>query len=342
MGVSFQGLIPSRPVAFADLRGKTLALDGYNILYQFLSTIRDRFTGEPLRDSQGRITSHLSGVFYRSARLLEEGITPVYVFDGTPPAFKLATLEARGKVRAQAAEKWKEALAAGDVEKVRTYAQGAARLTPEMAAEAKELLGYMGIAWLQAPSEGEAQAARLLQQGKAWAVGSQDWDSLLFGAGRVVRNLAVTGRRKVAGKEQYLDISPELVELQAALQALGINREQLILLGMLIGTDYNPGGVKGVGPKTALKLVREHPSLEALFQAVPWEFSMPPQELLDLFLHPPVEDMDIPQARLQPSAVVEFLAGEHGFSRERIQGAVDKLRQAREQQQAGLAGFFRK
>lgn len=339
MGVSLSGLVHGEPVSFEDLKGRTIAIDAYNTLYQFLATIRDRFTGEPLRDSTGRITSHLSGLFYRTARLIEAGITPVFVFDGEPPAFKRHTIEQRIAVRKVAEEKWKDAVATGDVEKVRTYAQGATRLTKEMVQEAHTLLELMGVSWLQAPSEGEAQAAHLLAAGQAWAVGSQDWDSLLFGADRVVRNLAITGKRKVAGKQAQIDVQPELVTLERALQGLEITREQLVILGILVGTDYNPGGVKGIGPKTALKLVKEHETLDQVLAHVAWPFEIPARQIYDFFLHPPAVDLPIEKRRLDPSGLVAFLGGEHGFSRERIEAVTKKLETAKKQ--PGLGGFFR-
>ncbi|MEM7815770.1 MAG: flap endonuclease-1, partial [Candidatus Aenigmatarchaeota archaeon] len=247
MGVSLSGLVLGKEISIEELRGKRIAIDANNTLYQFLSTIRDRFTGEPLRDSNGEITSHLSGLFYRTAKLVEEGIEPVFVFDGEPPEFKRETIENRVHIREEAKRKWEEALEKGEIEKVKTYAQGAARLTDDMVEESKNLLEYMGVPWVQAPSEGEAEASFLAKKGTVWAAGSQDWDSLLFGAPRLVRNLTISGRRKVARKEKYVVVSPELVELDSVLKSLGITNEQLILIGILVGTDYNMGGVKGFG-----------------------------------------------------------------------------------------------
>lgn len=340
MGVSLSSLVEGKEIDFAFLSGKTIAIDGYNTLYQFLSIIRDRFTGEPLRDSQGRITSHLSGLFYRTSKLVEGGITPIFVFDGKPPEFKKATIDGRVKIRDDAETKWKEALKKGDAEKARMYAQGASKLTKEMVEEAKILLGYMGVSWVQAPSEGEAQATHMVKRGQAYAVGSQDWDSLLFGAERAVRNLTLSGKRKVARKEQYVEVVPELITLHDVLKTLGIGYEQLILLGMLIGTDYNPGGVKGVGPKTALKLVKEHKNLEGLLRYITWECAVPAEKIFDFFLHPPAEDVAIVKQKLEPEKILSFLR-EHDFSQERIENVAKKLSQVKdEQKQKGLGGFF--
>jgi len=342
MGVSLSGLVSAKEITLEDLRGKRIAIDANNTLYQFLSTIRDKMTGEPLRDSQGEVTSHLSGLFYRTAKLMENGIEPVYVFDGTPPEFKRETLENRVQIRAENKEKWEKALKEGDYEKVKMYAQGAARLTKEMSEESKKLLEYMGVPWMQAPSEGEAEASCLARKGRVWAAGSQDWDSLLFGAPRLVRNLTITGRRKVARKEKYIIVNPEVVELDSVLAQLGITHDQLILTGILVGTDFNMGGVKGFGPKKALALVKEKKSLEGVLKEVSWDFRTSPEEIMEFFRNPPSCGHDIPKAHFQPEKVMGLLTG-HGFSEERISSVLEKMKESHaKKKQAGLGSFFGK
>jgi flap endonuclease-1 len=343
MGVSLSELVESEPITFEALSGKSIAIDAFNTLYQFLSIIRDRETGEPLRDSKGRITSHLSGLFYRTARLLEAGVKPVFVFDGKPPAFKFETSQERRRIREEAEEKWKKALAAGDAEAVRTYSQAAVRLTDDMIAQSKQLLGLMGIPCVQAPSEGEAQAACMAQQGVVWASGSQDWDSLLFGAPRLIRNLTVTGRRKVPRKEQYIEVVPELVELDRVLSNLKLTREQLIMLGILVGTDYNPGGVKGYGPKKALKLVSEHKTFDAVFGSVAWEHKASPMEIFDFFMHAPKESVKMENPGLDAAGLRSFLSEDFGFSAERIENTLKKMDKAGVSRgQTGLSSFTRR
>ncbi len=340
MGVSLSGVVEGKKIELEHLAGRTIAIDAFNTMYQFLSIIRDRFTGEPLRDSRGRITSHLSGLLYRTIRLMEAGIRPVYVFDGEPPAFKAAVQAERAEMRAIAESKWKEALAKGETEKVRVYAQAAARLTDEMVTEAKRLLDAMGVAWIQAPSEGEAQAAWMCRQGQVWAVASQDWDSLLFGSVRLVRNLAITGRRKLPRKEVYVEIKPELIELEMLLRSLGIDLDQLICLGILIGTDYNPGGIKGIGPKTALKIVREKKSLKAIFVGLDWPFSITPEQIFEFFKNPPIEKVKIRTKAMDSTRLEELMVEEHDFSAERIRKAANRLAQFQKvQKQTGLSEF---
>jgi flap endonuclease-1 len=342
MGVSLTELVSGRELEIEELRGRRIAIDSYNTIYQFLSSIRDRMTGEPLRDSHGHVTSHLSGLFYRTSRMLEAGIEPVFVFDGEPPAFKKGTIAARKEVREAAEVKWKQAVKDGDTEAVRRYSQQASRLTSGMVEESKQLLGLMGVPWIQAPSEGEAQASHMLRKGLVWAVGSQDWDSLLFGAERLVKNLAISGRRKLPRKETFVNVRPEIIELSEVLSGLGITREQLIIIGILVGTDYNTGGVKGIGPKKALGLVKEHKSLEAVLKQVPWDFQTSPEEIFRFFMDPPANDTPIGKSSLDQDGLSAFLIEEHDFSRERVSGTIERLVElAGKSMQSSLGAWLR-
>ncbi|MBU0898209.1 MAG: flap endonuclease-1 [Nanoarchaeota archaeon] len=342
MGVSLSELISGREIEIEDFRGKTIFMDASNVMYQFLSSIRDRFTGEPLRDSHGNVTSHLSGIFYRTSKMMESGINVVYVFDGEPPKFKKKTIENRVKIRQEAQEKWKEALEEGDAEKIRKYSQAAIRLTPEMIEEAKTLLSVMGVAWMQAPSEAEAQASYLVKEARGWAVGSQDWDSLLFGAPRLAKNLTITGRRKVPRKEKYITVKPELIELDSALKNLGISRDQLIILGMLVGTDYTPGGIKGIGPKTALKIVKEHKTLSSVLKNVEWNFDIEPETVFEFFKNPPTEKKEPKASKFDKFALEEFLMKKHDFSEERVRRTIEKFTKTHDSKKQSSLGKFLK
>ena len=327
MGVQISSIVPKKEVELTDLSGKKIAIDAYNTLYQFLSIIRDRMTGEPLKDSKGRVTSHLSGLFYRTINLMEVGIRPVYVFDGRPPKFKKATIERRERAKKEAEKKMEEAIAKGEA--AIKYAQGTSKLTDEMVKGAKKLLSLMGIPWVQAPSEGEMQAAYMASKNDVWASGSQDYDSLLVGSPRLIRNLSITGRRKLPNREVYIEIKPELIELEELLASLGITREQLIIIGMLVGTDYNPDGIPGIGPKKALKLVKEEKNLKNVLRKIEWEFDIDPEELYKFFLCPPHTDNYKLEWKIpEEGKLIDFMVGEHDFSLERIKKGVGKLKTA--------------
>ncbi|MEM4691191.1 MAG: flap structure-specific endonuclease, partial [Desulfurococcaceae archaeon] len=230
MGVNLKDLIPDKcRVVIDDLRvlkGKIVAIDAYNALYQFLAAIRQP-DGTPLMDSKGRVTSHLSGLFYRTINIVEEGVKPVYVFDGKPPEMKAEELRRRSQVKEEASKKYEEAVSSGDLEAARKYAMISSKLTDTMVYSAKKLLDAMGIPYVEALSEGEAQAAYLVINGDAWATASQDYDSLLFGSPRLLRNLTISGKRKLPGREEYIEVKPEIIELDNLLKELGIKRDQL-------------------------------------------------------------------------------------------------------------------
>ncbi len=327
MGVDLRDLISRRKVKLQDLSGRSIAIDGFNTLYQFLSIIRG-IDGRPLMDKSGKVTSHLSGLLYRISNLVEFGIIPVFVFDGEPPKLKRLELQRREEVRREARVRYSKALREGRTEEARTYAQATSRLTDYMLLDSERLLSLMGIPWIQAPSEGEAQAAHMAFKGDVWAAGSQDYDAILFGAPVLVRNIAITGRRKLPRKNVYIEVEPELVELRHVLEELGIDRRQLVILGILVGTDYNPDGVRGVGPKTALGLVKEYSSLEEIRQRLKngGEFPVDPEDLVEVFLEPEVTDRySLERHEPDVEGIVTFLCGERDFSEERVRKALEKM-----------------
>ncbi|ABW00894.1 flap endonuclease-1 [Caldivirga maquilingensis] len=335
MGVTELGkLIPDnlrRRVSLEQLNGKLIALDAYNALYQFLASIRQP-DGTPLMDSQGRVTSHLSGLLYRTINLLEYGIKPVYVFDGKPPELKLIEIEKRRRVREKAVEDWIKAVEEGKKSEARKYAQRALFITSDMVDEAKRLLDSMGVPWVQAPSEGEAQAAYMASKGIVWAAGSQDYDSFLFGAPRLVRNLTISGRRKLPGRDEYVEVTPELIELNDVLKALRLrDRGQLIDLAILLGTDYNPEGIPGIGPQRALRLIQEYGSLDKLMNTVlkNAQFPVDPFKIREFFLNPPVtQEVNVKFKEPNEDEVVRLLVEEHDFSQDRVKNALERLRKS--------------
>jgi len=321
-------------IAFEELSNKRIAIDAYNTIYQFLSIIRQP-DGTPLTDSKGNVTSHLSGLFYRTMSLMEYGIKPIYVFDGIPPQLKRRTLEARMNRRAEALEAWNKAKKEGQVEEARVHAMASTRINKEIVESSKTLLRHMGIPYIQAPSEGEAQAAYLVRKKMVYALTSQDYDSFLFGADVVVRNFAISGRRKLPGKNVYITIELDRIFLKDLLDSLKIGRRQLILLGMLMGTDFNEG-IEKVGPKTALKIVSEHKEVDSVVayvrQKYGAEFDADPYEVLNVFEKPDVKEFDaegfeahLAASKPDPSSLVRFMCGEHEFSQERIGKFAEKL-----------------
>ncbi|MEM5778250.1 MAG: flap endonuclease-1 [Candidatus Aenigmatarchaeota archaeon] len=324
MGVQIFDILPKKEIEIENLSGKTIAVDAFLWLHQFLSIIRQP-DGTPLKDSKGRITSHLSGIFYRSAKLIENGLKLVYVFDGPPHEFKKLTVEERKMLKDYAEIKWKTALAMGYEEEARKAAQMTSKLTEEMIEQSKTLLSYMGIPVVQAPCEGEAQCAYLCQKGLVYGVSSQDSDSLLFNSPRLIRNLSMTGKRKLPNQDVYIEIRPELIELNDVLNSLKITREQLIIIGLLVGSDYNPG-IRGYGPKKALELVKKEKTLKNVLKKVNWNYEIPAEEIYNFYLNPPVDkNVKINFGQVQPEKILKFMVDEYEFSQDRVEKVIKTL-----------------
>ncbi|KYK21661.1 flap structure-specific endonuclease [Thermoplasmatales archaeon SG8-52-4] len=326
MGVDIGDLFRWEKISFKDLHDRVVVIDAHNVLHQFLASIRQK-DGTPLKNSRGEITSHISGIFYRTANLVEAKIRPVYVFDGKPHSLKAKTLDERRKRKELAEKEWKEALKAGDLEKARTKAQQTSRVTEEIIKQCKELLDALGIPYIQAPSEGEAQASYMVKKGDAYAVGSQDYDCLLIGSPVLVRNLTSTGRRKLPGKEAYTKVHLRQIRLKTNLKSLGISQKQLIDMAILIGTDFNDG-IKGIGPKKSLALIKKNGNVENALATIAAE-NMPSfeeiKEIRNIFLKPVVtDDYSINWPGTNNEQVLKILCDRHQFTRERIEPILGK------------------
>jgi flap endonuclease-1 len=342
MGLNIREIIPRKEIEISDLRGETVCVDAYNMLYQFLSTIRQP-DGTPLMDNKKRVTSHLSGIFYRNVNLLSEGIKLVYVFDGIAPDQKGKTYKKREGGRELAKARYEEAKQEEDLDKMRRYSSQMIRLDEEMIKESKELLEAMGIGVVQAPGEGEAEAAYLSKfKQDVYAAVSQDYDSLLFGAPILIRNLALARKKKTFSG--WVEVKSEMIELQNVLNFLEINLDQLICLGILVGTDYNPKGVPGIGQKRALEIVKRYRQPVLIFKSVEEQIMTLPEEdrfdwkeIFELFHKPNVLNVDFKFKKVDEEQIKKILVEEHDFSDERVEKQLDKLRELKEQKkQKGL------
>lgn len=342
MGLQIGEIVPRKAIELIDLKNKVICVDAFNTLFQFLSTIRQP-DGTPLMDKKKRITSHLSGLFYRNINLLMNNIKLIYVFDGKPPRLKAGTQRKRETVKQEAKQKYETAKRKEDIEGMGKYARQLSILSDEMIAESKKLLEYMGIAVVQAPSEGEAQAAYLAKR-YAYGVASQDYDALLFGAPRLIQNLTLAKKRRTLSG--YVFISPEIIELENLLNGLQINMDQLICLGILAGTDYNPGGIYGIGQKKALQLVRQYKQPALIFRAVEDKLSSQEnkfdwQEIFELFHKPHIKkEADIEFPEMKEDKIKDMLI-EYDFSETRINNQLEKLDEKREKaKQKDLKSFL--
>ena len=337
MGVNLGELVEPEKIEFSDLNDREIAIDAMNTLYQFISIIRQR-DGTPLKDSDGNVTSHLSGVFYRNINLLEDNIRPVYVFDGEMPDLKQKETSERRRKREEAREEWEKLKEDGKISEAYSKATQSSKLTGNMIEESKELLEAMGIPVVQAPSEGEAQAAYMSNE-SVYAAGSQDWDCLLFGAERMVRNLTSRKTRKTSSGQRK-KVYTERIELETVLDELDISREQLIWLGMLIGTDFNEG-VHGIGPKKGLELVKKYDSFDEFLEdeEVEWQSDKDPEIVYEFFMNPPVVDKEFEYGSVDADKIREILIEKHEFSEDRVESKIKELEKALESRQSGLGSF---
>ncbi len=339
MGVDISGILVKHNTSIKDYNGQTLTVDSYNTIYQFLSNIRQP-DGTPLMDREGRVTSHLSGIFYRTTSMIQNGIRPVYVFDGKPPKFKNRTIEERRLMRQKSEIELEKAKEAGDEARIRSLSSRINYVTREVVEDTKTLLTLMGLPYVEAPSEGEAQASWMCSRGLSGGVISQDYDSLLFGAKLLLRNFAFTGKRKLPGRNIYVNVSPEYVDLEENLSNLHITREQLVDIGLMVGTDFNRG-LERVGAKTGLSLIKKHGNIFNILKAKGTTIENL-KEIRDIFLNPDVVEVEELEFRMADEAgILNFLCGEHSFSSERVKPYVKTLRDNYgKQAQKSLDRFF--
>jgi flap endonuclease-1 len=335
MGVQISDIIPRKEISIRDLGGKTIAVDALNTLYQFLTTIRQS-DGTSLMDTKGNITSHLSGLFYRNINLLMENVRVIYVFDGVPPELKFKEIQKRRAAKENAEEKYEKAKQEDNVDDMKKYSQQFVRIDKNVLEESKQLLDAMGIPFIEATGEGEAEAAQLTKNEKVWASASQDYDSLLYGANKLIRNLTLSRRRKTSSGE-YVEVSIEMIELESVINKLQINQDQLICLGILVGTDLNPGGVRGIGQKTALDIVKEQEYPIKIFEYIAnherFELDFDWQEIYREFKeYTPVENPEMKFKKVDEDKVREILMS-RDFSENRIDSGLKRLREAKEKAQ---------
>jgi len=336
MGVNIAGLFPKKEISLDDLKGKIIVIDFMNVVFQFLASIRQR-DGTPLMDSAGNITSHLQGLFNRSVSLLEKGIKPIYVFDGEAPELKSKERELRLERKLKAKEKYEIAVDEEDLDSMYKYSQQVLYLSPDMLDESKELLNALGIPYIEAPSEAEAQCAYICSKGDAYAVASQDADALLFGAPILVRNLTLAGSRKT-GSGAVRKITPEMIKLSDVLEETGLDHEKLIILSILVGTDFNPKGVYGIGSKKALKLVKNTNDYDSMFDSLNVDFDW--KEVYDVFENIPVlRKYNFKFGSVDESKLKGLLVDRHEFSETRVDSVLSKLNNVKKKGQKELFEF---
>ncbi|KAL4748327.1 flap endonuclease 1 [Aspergillus terricola var. indicus] len=323
--------------------GRKVAIDASMSIYSFLIAVRSE--GQQLMSDTGETTSHLMGMFYRTLRMVDNGIKPLYVFDGAPPKLKSGELAKRSARKHEATEAHEEAKETGTAEDVEKFSRRTVRVTREHNAECKKLLKLMGIPYIDAPTEAEAQCAVLARAGKVYAAASEDMDTLCFETPILLRHLTFSEQRKEPIQE---------IHLNRALEGLGMDRNQFIDLCILLGCDYLEP-IPKVGPNTALKLIRDHGTLEKVVESIEKDpkqkyvipESWPYLDARELFLNPDVRDANDPECDFKWEApdiegLVEFLVKDKGFNEDRVRNGAARLQKnLKTAQQSRLEGFFK-
>ena len=332
MGLKISELLAKKQISFDSLRNKKIAVDASNMLFQFISSIMQR-DGTPLMDSRGNATSHLVGIFSRISNLMQRSIKLCFVFDGKPPVLKLKEQRERASRKQSAIEKLQQAKEEEDIELMLKYSKQSSRLTQEMLDESKELIAALGLPVIQAPSEADAQLAYMCRNGDVWAAATSDADVLVYGCPRIITNLTISQRKKTSSGT--VKVYPEIIELKPLLEGLNITNEQLLSIAILTGTDYNPGGIHGIGQKKALKLVRDYAGQDALFSAVKPDFDW--KAVRDTFITMRVDkDYVLEWKQLNKEKIISLLVEKHDFSHERVINTLDKFSGSK---QKGLGDF---
>lgn len=322
---------------FKNYFGRKVAVDASMCIYQFLIAVRQ--DGSNLMNEDGETTSHLMGMFYRTIRMVENGIKPVYVFDGKPPDMKSGELAKRKERREEAQKQLEKAEEAGDEENIEKFNRRLVKVSKQHNEECKELLKYMGIPFINAPGEAEAQCAALVKAGKVYATGTEDMDALTFGTTVLLRNLTVAEARKLPIKEYHYN---------RVLEELGLTKDEFIDLCILLGCDYCDS-IRGIGPKRAIDLIKQHKTIDEILKHLDSKKYTVPEDWMykearRLFQEPEVadpEELELKWAEPDEEGLIDFMVTQKNFSEDRIRNGMKKLQKAKQGTTQGrLDSFF--
>jgi len=334
-----------KEVELKSLFGRKVAIDASMSIYQFLVAVRQA-GGDSLTNDAGEVTSHLSGLFHRTVRLMEMGIKPVYVFDGAPPEMKSGELKKRSDAKAAAKAAAAKATEEGNAEMAEKYTRRVNSVTPAMTADCKVLLRAMGVPVVEAPCEAEAQCAAMAKAGIVYAMASEDMDSLTFGTPLLIRQMWA-GARAGADKK---GVKPMTFSLDAALTGLDMTMAQFVDVCILCGCDYTDS-IRGIGPTKALALVRKFGDLSAVVNALKGEGkytipdTFPVAEVRELFVAPkvtPPDSLTLKWGDVDEAGLRGLLVERMQFKEETVTSGIARIRKSNKNSTQGrLDSFFK-
>ncbi|SDC23181.1 flap endonuclease-1 [Natrinema hispanicum] len=301
-------------IPFDDIEG-VVAVDAHNWLYRYLTTTVKWTDSETYTTADGTEVANLVGIVQGLPKFFENDVTPVMVFDGGPSELKDDEIESRREQRRSYEEQLETARKEGDAVAIAQLESRTQRLTPTIQETSRELLRLLDVPIVEAPAEGEAQAAHMAKRGDADYVGSEDYDALLFGAPRTLRQLTSKG-------------DPELMDLEATLDHHDLTLEQLIDAAILIGTDFNEG-VSGIGPKTALSEIADHGDLWSVLEAR-GDHIEHADRVRQLFRDPNVTDDYEFETTLEPdlAAAREYVTEEWGVDEDEVARGFERIEES--------------
>ena len=308
-------------IRYEEIEGSVVAIDAHNWLYRYLTTTVKWTNEEVYTTADGEEVANLVGILKGLPTLFEHDLVPVFVFDGGVTELKSDEVERRREQRQAAEERLEDARERGDVIEAARLEARTQRLTELIQDTTRELLSLLDVPYVDAPAEGEAQAAYMNRIGDVEYVGSEDYDTLLFGAPQTLRGLTGKG-------------NPELMDLEATLQEHGLSYEQLVDVAILCGTDFNDG-IDGIGPKTGVTLVREHGDLFGVLAARGEQIEFA-DRIRELFFDPPVTDEYSIETTIEPDigAAREYVIDTWEIDPDEVQRGFERIESS--QVQTGL------
>ena len=302
------------------MKGKRLAIDTSIFLYKSLMNVRSK--GDYLKNSQGKIVSHIQGLYYKTNQLLTFGITPIYIFDGKPPQEKNDCIKARVKKAEECKEKTETT---DNLQEKQNLEKGSIRIKKEYIDDLKHIFSLMGVSYIHANGEAEAYASELCRLGFVDGVMTEDMDTLSYGCPLLMRSCIDKSIKR-----------PEIVStfnFQKILEDFKMNHDEFIDMCILCGCDYCPT-IPKVGPARAMKFIQKYNNIENLINSeekitISEEFKnkyIASRGLFKVFDGKiDLENLPISKSNYDSNSIYKYLVNECDMNSKRVQNSLQKF-----------------